>query len=231
MSGAVSWRSTASIRLSWRVVRLLTRRPTLPNISPTLRRLSTCRSSSAAAVTCTWLNASARSPISSRTGTGIGRGRSGVLSVASSSSSSTLASSSPATSTTWRAAPVRAARGRTTERRTRKEKVSQAAKPRRARASSASALCSASRERPSARSAIWPISERAISRRASACRVPAAISVRNCRGDWPCKLLGSIWSSANRSSMPFSSEFRSMPSRRRTWSGPAILEKRSDCSS
>ncbi len=166
-AGSVSPRSTASISASWRVVRLLTRRPTLPNISATLRRLTTWRSSSADAVVWTWLKASARAPISSFAVTGTSRSRIGSSS--SVSSSATRASSRPATSATSRAAPVRACTGRTTERRTSTAKVIQTAKRNRVRPSSRTARQAASLDAASARSAIWPMRDEVIFSRISAC--------------------------------------------------------------
>src|SRR5690349_5036326 len=64
-SGSASSVSNSSISVTWPPTRFWVRRPMCPNISATLRRLSTCRSTSCEAVVCTRSKARARSPISS----------------------------------------------------------------------------------------------------------------------------------------------------------------------
>ncbi len=140
----------------------------MPNISATLRRLSTWRSSSAAAVVCTRLNASARSPISSFAVTGTSRSRGGPVSAAS--SSATRASSCPATSATCMAAPVSACTGRITERRIATVSASHSAKPSSATPSSSRARVHALVDALSARCAIWPMSALVTFSRFCACR-------------------------------------------------------------
>src|SRR6266511_876666 len=104
-----SSRSSSSTRDSWRRTRFWVRCATLANIWLTLRRVTTCRSSSRAAVAWTRLNATASSPTSSPDDTSIAASRGGCSSTRS--TSVTRTSSSLARSATVAAARVRRCNG------------------------------------------------------------------------------------------------------------------------
>ena len=115
-SGSDSSRSSRSMSAICRPTRFWVRRPTCPNICATLRRLSTCRSTSRVAVPWTRSNARARSPISSRARTFTGSRWTGAD--ASDSSSATRTSSVSAARATRSAERVNRLSGRATARAT-----------------------------------------------------------------------------------------------------------------